>query len=108
MRMEINSSNWHIIDLGGQKAERKKWIHHFENVSAIIFVAGLSCYDEVLFEDHSMNSMVDQLELFDEICNNKLFKEVPIILFLNKSDLFKDYKGKIDAFEETTEFIQKK
>ena len=58
-----------IINVGGQKSERKKWIQCFDAVTAVIFVACLNCYDEILFEDHSINSMTDQLDLFDDIRN---------------------------------------
>lgn len=32
-----------------QRNERRKWIHTFENVNAIIFVAALSEYDQVRY-----------------------------------------------------------
>lgn len=37
--------------MGGQRSERKKWIHCFEGVTCIIFIAALSAYDMVLVED---------------------------------------------------------
>jgi hypothetical protein len=37
--------------VGGQRSERKKWIHCFESVNALIFMTAVSEYDEVLFED---------------------------------------------------------
>jgi len=77
-----------IFDVGGQQSERRKWIHCFEKVTAVIFVASLSCYDELMFEDDTINCMVDSLELFREICNLQWFVDTPIILFLNKNDLF--------------------
>lgn len=39
-----------IVDVGGQKSERRKWIHCFENVTSLIFLASLSEYDQVLEE----------------------------------------------------------
>lgn len=42
-----------VFDVGGQRSERKKWIHCFEDVNAIIFIAAVSEYDEVLFEDET-------------------------------------------------------
>merc|ERR1711972_640494 len=84
----IRVTSFHIFDVGGQKSERKKWIHCFEDVTAVIFVASLSCYDEVMFEDQEKNSMVDQLELFDKIVNEPYFGKTSVILFLNKKDLF--------------------
>ena len=37
--------------MGGQRSERKKWIHCFEGVNAIIFLAAVSEFDQVLMED---------------------------------------------------------
>eukprot|EP01084_Bolivina_argentea_P315058 545775_1 len=56
-KFDILGSNFHIFDVGGQQSERKKWIHCFENVTAVIFVASLSCYDELMFEDDTINCM---------------------------------------------------
>ena len=43
-----------MFDVGGQRSERKKWIHCFEGVTAIIFCVALSEYDMVLAEDDEM------------------------------------------------------
>ena len=45
-----------MFDVGGQRSERKKWIHCFEGVTAIIFCVALSAYDLVLAEDEEMVS----------------------------------------------------
>jgi len=42
-----------MFDVGGQRSERKKWIHCFENVMSIIFCVALSEYDQVLLEESS-------------------------------------------------------
>lgn len=44
--------NFRVIDVGGQRSERKKWIHCFDNVNAIIFISSLSEYDQTLREDN--------------------------------------------------------
>lgn len=85
---EIDGNQFKMFDVGGQRNERKKWIHCFENVTAVIFVAAISEYDQVLFEDENTNRMEEALVLFDEICNSKWFRETAMILFLNKRDLF--------------------
>ena len=77
-----------MFDVGGQRSERKKWIHCFEGVTSIIFCVALSGYDLVLAEDEEMNRMMESMKLFDSICNNKWFVDTSIILFLNKKDLF--------------------
>lgn len=119
----VNGVRFCIFDVGGQRNERKKWIHCFEEVTAVIFVAALSEYDQHLFEDSSMNRMVEAIQLFDEVCNNKYFTESSMILFLNKRDLFDikirvvninevecfdDYTGGLGDFEKGCEFFLQK
>lgn len=82
--------SFRMFDVGGQRSERKKWIHCFEGVTAIIFCVALSGYDLVLAEDEEMNRMIESMKLFDSICNSKWFVETSIILFLNKKDLFEE------------------
>jgi len=79
-----------IIDVGGQRNERKKWIHQFENVTSLIYVASLSDYNLTLEEDDTTNRMTECLTLFDTTVNNPYFIRSHIILILNKIDLFKE------------------
>ena len=98
-----------MFDVGGQRSERKKWIHCFENVTTILFLVAISEYDQLLFEDETVNRMQEALTLFDSICNSRWFVKTSIILFLNKIDRFKeklpvspmknyfpDYEGKLN------------
>ncbi|XP_053207053.1 guanine nucleotide-binding protein G(i) subunit alpha-1-like [Panonychus citri] len=109
-----------MVDVGGQRSERKKWIHCFEGVTAIIFCVSLAGYDLVLAEDEEVNRMVESMKLFDSICNNKWFNDTAIILFLNKKDLFEEkikrspitvcfpeYRGS-NTYEEAAAYIQMK
>jgi GTPase SAR1 family protein len=57
-RYIIDGTTFEMYDVGGQRNERKKWIHCFEGVTAVIFVAAISEYDQKLFEDASTNRMV--------------------------------------------------
>jgi len=49
MDFVIDGNKFKIFDVGGQRNERKKWIHCFENVTAVLFVGVLSEYDLVNF-----------------------------------------------------------
>lgn len=119
-RYMIDGTMFEMYDVGGQRNERKKWIHCFDNVTAIIFVAGLSEYDQVLFEDASTNRMIEAINLFKEICNNKFFANSSMLLFLNKKDLFaekiwvkdikqvpqfSDYTGGLGDFESAKDYF---
>lgn len=51
-----------MVDVGGQRSERRKWIHCFENVTSIIFLVALSEYDQVLVEcDNEVSGFIYQL-----------------------------------------------
>ena len=51
-----------MFDVGGQRSERKKWIHCFENVTALLFVVAISGYDQCLVEDKDSVSYAGQVE----------------------------------------------
>jgi guanine nucleotide-binding protein G(i) subunit alpha len=86
----IEGSTFMLYDVGGQRNERKKWIHAFDDVTAVIFVASLSEYDQKTIEDEKQNRMIESLLLFDESINCRFLKNTPTILFLNKLDIFQD------------------
>ncbi|ROW09690.1 hypothetical protein VMCG_02217 [Cytospora schulzeri] len=88
-RFQMGQLSIHMFDVGGQRSERKKWIHCFENVTSIIFCVALSEYDQVLLEESSQNRMMESLLLFDSVVNSRWFSRTSIILFLNKVDIFK-------------------
>jgi len=77
-----------MVDVGGQKSERRKWIHCFQDVTSILFLVSLSGYDQCLVEDKDANQMQDAMTIWDSICYSQWFKSTSIILFLNKDDLF--------------------
>ena len=62
----IKKVNFLMFDVGGQRNERRKWIHAFDSVNAVIFVAALSEYDQTLYEDETQNRMTEALSLWDQ------------------------------------------
>ncbi|ETO05169.1 hypothetical protein RFI_32228 [Reticulomyxa filosa] len=65
---------FHITDVGGQRSERKKWIHQFEDVAAVIFLMALNHYNAVLYEDEQKNAMHEAVDLFVELANSKFLR----------------------------------
>ena len=61
-----------------------------ESVTAVIFVASLSEYDQTLAEARGVNRLAEAMELWAEIVNSNWFEHASIVLFLNKLDLFTD------------------
>jgi len=102
---EVDGIKFRMCDVGGQRSERKKWMHCFQDVTACIFCVALSEYNLTLYEDGKTNRMHESVRLFKEICNSKWFVDTAMILFLNKKDLFAEKIAKVDlncCFEEYT------
>jgi len=115
----LNKYKFSMTDVGGQRSERRKWIHVFENVTALIFCVAISEYDQKLQEDLLTNRMMESLKLFSDLTNSRWFANTPVILFFNKMDIFankitkvplnvcfKNYKG-ANNVEEAGDYIQK-
>lgn len=81
---EFQSKTFKLIDVGGQRNHRAKWIHAFQGITAVIFCVALSEYDQRLREDEEKNRMHESLELFDQLINSEWFYASPIIIFFNK------------------------
>lgn len=68
--------------MGSQRSERRKWIHSFDDVSAVFFVVALSEFNQVLYEDRKTNRMLESLLVFNEIVNSTYFAGMYLCLYL--------------------------
>ncbi|KAJ7739355.1 G-protein alpha subunit [Mycena metata] len=82
-------AEWIIYDVGGSRSMRHAWLPYFDAVNAIIFLAPISCFDERLAEDPSVNRLEDTLMLWKAIVSSPLLGKISLIVFLNKCDLLK-------------------
>ncbi|XP_046963033.1 G protein alpha q subunit isoform X1 [Nymphalis io] len=100
---DLDGIIFRMVDVGGQRSERRKWIHCFENVTSIIFLVALSEYDQILFESENENRMEESKALFKTIITYPWFQHSSVILFLNKKDLLEEkimYSHLVDYFPE--------
>ncbi|XP_072020572.1 guanine nucleotide-binding protein G(q) subunit alpha-like isoform X1 [Amphiura filiformis] len=100
---DLDSIIFRMVDVGGQRSERRKWIHCFENVTSIMFLVALSEYDQVLVESDSENRMEESKALFRTIITYPWFQNSSVILFLNKKDLLEEkimHSHLVDYFPE--------
>jgi len=117
----LDGATFQFIDVGGQRGERRKWIHCFDQISAMFYVCALSEYCQVLEEDPNQNRLQESLSLFRGLLGLPWFSKTPVILFLNKADVFRvkipllPMKLYFDDFEpaqgedlivESTEFVR--
>jgi len=80
-------TQWRIVDVGGSRFQRPTWVPFFDNADAIIFLAPISAFDQVLTEDPKVNRLEDSVLLWKGLCQNKLLANVDLVLFLNKCDI---------------------
>jgi len=118
---KLNRALFKITDMCGQRGtDRRKWIHHFEYTSMLIFVVDVSDYSQPLFEDNSLNRLLSSLKHLDEISSCDWFRTSTMVILLNKTDLlreklktidlsvcFHDYTGGND-YSRAIEFIKNK
>ncbi|KAB0358275.1 hypothetical protein FD754_002431 [Muntiacus muntjak] len=100
---DLENIIFRMVDVGGQRSERRKWIHCFENVTSIMFLVALSEYDQVLVESDNENRMEESKALFRTIVTYPWFQNSSVILFLNKKDLLEDkilHSHLVDYFPE--------
>ena len=86
---EVRDHVLRIVDVGGSKTQRNAWLSLFAGSSAVCFVAAIGSYYMALETDAGINRLQDAMALFDAVINHKHLAATPVILFLNKIDLFK-------------------
>ena len=118
IEFDFHATKFEMLDVGGQRSERKKWIHCFDNVTSVLFIVSIAEYDQVLEEDRTTNRMIESMQLFNDIANNQYFKLTPFIIFFNKHDLFlekipkrgiketfPDYQGPANSPNDSLDFL---
>jgi len=96
---------WRVFDCGGARNQRHGW--PFFDDCHLIFLAPISCFDQVLAEDRRVNRLEDSLQLWKAVCSSKLLQNSEMVLFLNKCDIlqakltsgvmFRDWVPKYDG-----------
>jgi len=87
-KFTVSDIEFTLVDVGGQRSERKKWLHCFDDVRCVIFITALDEYNMLLQEDNTTPRIEESLTLFKQVI--QWFEGKNIILFLNKNDIFKD------------------
>ncbi|KAJ7034525.1 guanine nucleotide binding protein, alpha subunit [Mycena alexandri] len=112
-------TEWRIVDVGGS---RTTWVPFFDDVDAIIFLAPIAGFDQVLAEDKTVNRLEDSVLLWKAVCSNKLLAGVDLVLFLNKCDILekkleggvrlvryvRSYADRENTFEAVSQYLRSK
>lgn len=116
--LQVGQLRYRLLDVGGQRTERRKWLNCFDDVTVLLFLVAIQEFDQSLYEDESVNRLQESLTLFQSVANSRWFANSSIILFLNKIDLFaaklqagiqlhkycKDYDGP-NKFEPASQYM---
>ena len=84
----------------------RKQVSFFQNnFVAAIFVVAVNEYDQVQDVDgESVNSLAASMNLFKAYCESPLMKDVAVLVFLNKGDLFKEKIGRVPLRDHFPEY----
>ncbi|KAJ7056220.1 guanine nucleotide binding protein, alpha subunit [Mycena amicta] len=108
-------TEWRIVDVGGSRSQ-------VNSVDAIIFLAPIAGFDQVLAEDRAVNRLEDSVLLWKAVCSNKLLANVDLVLFLNKCDILerklnagvrlvryvRSYADRENSFEAVSQYLRSK
>ena len=83
----IKKISFKMVDVGSQRLQCQKCFQCFHGITSILFMESSSEYDQVLMEIRCTILLMESMNIFETIFNNKLFFNVSIILFLNMMDL---------------------
>ena len=89
-RIILRSDNVHyeLCDVGGGRAERKKWPFVSDHPKALIFQVDITGYCHSLAEDEDANCMQESCWLFKSICEGFSFADTHhVLLLFSKLDL---------------------
>ncbi|KAJ6573113.1 guanine nucleotide binding protein, alpha subunit [Mycena vulgaris] len=69
---------------------QRKWIHHFSDAEALIFVVDLACYDQI-----PLNAMREAMRQFEDVYNSGILYTRTVVLLMNKLDLFREKLARV-------------
>ncbi|KAJ7928537.1 guanine nucleotide-binding protein alpha-4 subunit [Mycena leptocephala] len=100
--------SWVVYDVGGARS-----LPFFDTVQCILFLSPLSCFDQVLAEDETVNRLEDSILLWKTIVSSPLLKETIFVQAkLQSGQKFNEYVvsygDRPNDFEHTSQYMKKK
>ncbi|GAW13299.1 hypothetical protein ANO14919_026800 [Xylariales sp. No.14919] len=105
--LTYQGSQFCVYDVGGERSERKKWVHAYEDVSAVIYPVDTTGYEKSLREAENVDRMLEQFVIFESISNSRWFAQSSFIIVFTKMDLLEGYlkDTDVDAFLRSAKII---
>ncbi|KAI0487063.1 G-protein alpha subunit-domain-containing protein [Xylaria cf. heliscus] len=107
--LNYEGSQFCIYDFGGERSERKKWIHAFQDVSTVVYPVDTTGFGKSLREDANGDRMFEQFMVFESIANSYWFARSSFIIVLTKIDALVQYlkEEDVDTFLKDNGIIPK-
>ena len=102
-RCNIGGVPYRFVDVGGARSQRQKWFQVFDEVAIVLLMVESSGFDKCLLEDRVTNRVVESVNVFDSIVNNRIFRRVPVVVLFNNTDALKEkikYRSIKDYFPD--------
>ncbi|KAL8658695.1 MAG: hypothetical protein Q9202_007472 [Teloschistes flavicans] len=116
---ETTNYIYRIVDVNGMRSGRTQWKYTWEGADCLFFVAPIAGYNRCLCEDATANQLTESLLLFESLLSMKDLKAIPIVLILNKVDIFMqqiqehplrewfpDFVGRDNDWEAAKQYIE--
>lgn len=89
---EIDGRWFYVYNTGGQRAERRKWIHCFDCVDVVCDFVSLIHFDVGLYEDQETNAAHEDFQLWNDLVHSRNFKtrKTSMVVIFTQSDLLKE------------------
>jgi GTPase SAR1 family protein len=85
--MRIDGIAFTFFDASAQENKRGKWLHLFNAVQVVIFVASLADFDVMSKENPNENKLAQSISSLKQLMQEPELREVTIMVILNKSDI---------------------
>eukprot|EP00475_Leptophrys_vorax_P004548 TRINITY_DN12727_c0_g1_i5.p1 TRINITY_DN12727_c0_g1~~TRINITY_DN12727_c0_g1_i5.p1 ORF type:complete len:364 (-),score=76.31 TRINITY_DN12727_c0_g1_i5:37-1098(-) len=79
-----------LVDVGGTRSQRSKWLHQFPLSTALMYVCSLGHYNQRLFEGEESLCLVEAIGLFETLMNHHDLANKNVFLFFTMRDIFED------------------
>eukprot|EP01126_Amoeba_proteus_P032278 TRINITY_DN3150_c0_g2_i1.p1 TRINITY_DN3150_c0_g2~~TRINITY_DN3150_c0_g2_i1.p1 ORF type:complete len:194 (-),score=50.73 TRINITY_DN3150_c0_g2_i1:433-1014(-) len=87
--VSVDSTLWEFIDVGGQRTERRKWLHLFDDITALVYLTSLDFFNKTVEEDPNQNRLDEDVNLFRQMIVHPSLPKI-WIFFQNKVDIFEE------------------
>ena len=101
LKFDIGEKKLQVVDVGGSRNEKRKWIHCFVKMNFIFYCINLTHFFKNTYGDYEDNAMEESVALLENYLDSKFLCEKKFVLFFTHLDQFG-----YDLKKRPTEFLK--